>query len=529
MIEFVFRIFALEWVPWVLSALIVLAAVGIWVHFRLRLQPVLRGLDQAREVVCEVEGPAAFHDRFHAIHERLAANPVIGEGWRAYAPTLVPAPEQREGGQGDGAVGYTRRPAEHLDERLLASAGVNLRFYQAVPNLLVGCGLLFTFLGLVAALYFASHGVAAAEVAAAQEALRALLAAATFKFATSIAGLGASLVFSWREKAQLYQVGRRLHRLCAELEARMVPLTPEYLATIQLAELRQHGALLRRLGRNIHVTVPETIEDRLGAELIAAVRPLHAAFAEAAARIARLDQAALGRLAAPSVAALAAGSGTGWGDAATAGLEALLGELRALRRAIADLADRPLAPAVAAPEAAARHGAALASYRELFEESAAGIRALDAQLAAAVAQIERGIGELAATFPESDDPGGRLAPHRAALDASLAGLDEARRELNGLGRAFRAVAARSREILDARDTAGAAGASDLDSEVSRSLDRLGEGVRAFNDQVRGFVRRMDEALARSASLLGGVVRELRGADGGSGHGGGGGAGGGGGR
>ena len=133
---------------------------------------------------------------------------MIGDRWRAFARTLVAVPHQ------DSALGATRRPATHFDERILAQAGVNLRLYAAVPNYLVGLGLLFTFLGLVAALYFASAGVASASVQDAQGALRDLLGAATFKFVTSIAGLGASIVYSWREKSQLYRVGRLLGRLC---------------------------------------------------------------------------------------------------------------------------------------------------------------------------------------------------------------------------------------------------------------------------------------------------------------------------
>ena len=188
MIEEFFGFFALSWVPWALSALLVLGALAVWLHFRLRLRPVIKGLDAALGVIESAPGPSAFRDRFPSLTEALAANPVIGDSWRAFAQTLVPVPRP------DGALGATRRPEHYFDERILARAGVNMRLYSAVPNYLVGLGLLFTFVGLVAALYFASAGVAAANVQEAQGALRDLLAAATFKFATSIAGLGASII-----------------------------------------------------------------------------------------------------------------------------------------------------------------------------------------------------------------------------------------------------------------------------------------------------------------------------------------------
>ena len=190
MIDTLFAFFAHSWVPWGLSGALVLGAFAIWLDFRRRLQPVLAGIEEALAIIEDAASPAAFRDRFPTIDAALAANPIIGEAWRTFARTLVPVPGQ------DAVLGATRRPAEDLNEAVLASAGLNLRFYMAVPNYLVGLGLLFTFLGLVAALYFASAGVAAANVQEAQGALRDLLSAATFKFATSIAGLGASIAYS---------------------------------------------------------------------------------------------------------------------------------------------------------------------------------------------------------------------------------------------------------------------------------------------------------------------------------------------
>lgn len=284
LIDVVFALLAQPWLPWTLSALIVGVAFLLWVQFRVRgIDPVLAALDDAISAVQETEGPSSFKRRYAQVFQRLAENRVVGEVWRAFASTIGPAPDN------DDALAYARRPQEHLNESLLPLVGVNLRFYQAVPNLLVGTGLLFTFLGLVGALYFASKGVAAAAIQEAQHALRELLAAATFKFATSIAGLGSSMLFSWREKVLLYKVQRLLGLLCAALDARMVPLTETGLAMSQLHELRTQTNELRNLGRNLLVRVPATVEDRLGEELISAVEPIRSAMKTAAGRLAQLD------------------------------------------------------------------------------------------------------------------------------------------------------------------------------------------------------------------------------------------------
>jgi hypothetical protein len=489
MIDAVFSFFALSWVPWALSALLIAGAVGIWLDLRRRLEPVLLGLDDALQVVEEAGSAASFTDRFPSINQRLAANPVIGDSWRAFVKTLVPVPGQ------DDVLGTTRRPHEDLNESILTSAGVNLRFYTAVPNYLVGLGLLFTFLGLVAALYFASAGVTAANIQAAQGALRDLLAAATFKFVTSIAGLGASIVYSSREKTQLYRVGHRLARLCTALEQRLVPVTPEYLGIVQLAEMKSQSTLLRRLGRHLHITIPETIEERLAGELLDAIAPLREGFVRAAERIGQLDDTVAARLVSGARPAEAASSGL----LDQAALGHVLDELRLVRAAIEALpAAQGAAPDARAAIAAPRDQT-LPELIELFETSSACIGALDTGLEASLDQIQDRFRQFRASLLT----GGRGAIEQSSdqLEASVARLADARADLGELGRAFREVAASSRMMLDAYEARG----GQVDAELSAGLEQLGQHVTRFNERVRSFVRRVDEELARSSKLLSSAV------------------------
>jgi hypothetical protein len=493
MIDLAFGFFALSWVPWTLSALLIAGALAIWLDFRRRLRPVLEGLEEALGVVEEAGSANALHDRFSSINQRLASNPVIGEAWRAFVRTLVPVPGQ------DGVLGTTRRPREDLNESILTSAGVNLRFYTAVPNYLVGLGLLFTFAGLVAALYFASAGVAAASIQEAQDALRHLLAAATFKFMTSIAGLGASIVYSSREKTQLYRLGQRLDALCTALEQRLVPVTPEYLGTVQLAEMRNHSLLLRRLGRHLHVTIPDTVEERLASELLDAIAPMREGFARAAERIGRMDDALAARLLHGATAGPAAMEGAGQGAEQNGGaidqaaLEQIVEELRLVREAVVAL---PTALPGAAPHAVQRPVAGgaidplLAKLIELLETSSAGIAALDTSIDASLAQIKNAYRTYRAASPARRLPG--QTP--AQLEDGLARLAEVRANLGELGRAFREVAASSRTMLG-----GVAGQSD--AALMAEIEQLGQHVLRFNERVRSFVRRVDEELARSSQLL----------------------------
>ena len=464
--------------PWTLSALIAGTALALWLDFRLRrVEPVLRGLDDAIAAVEEAEGPGAFRRRFGSVFQRLAENPVLGEVWRAYAPTIAPAPGQED------ALGYTRRPQESINEGLLALAGVNLRFYHAVPNLLVGTGLLFTFLGLVAALYFASRGVAAAAVQEAQAALRELLSAATFKFVTSIAGLGSSMLFSWREKALLYRLQRRLAALCAALEARMVPLTAESIGIAQLAELRLQQQELQKLGRSLLVKVPETVEERLAEELAAAVQPLRQATAAAAGRLARIDEWLL-----DIVVDAAEAEGKARGEAPGARALPVLERLEELIAAVrTPQAQATTARAASAPQAREE-------LPELLDASRSLLRTVDSRLGETLLRVRELVGKL----------GGGKRPSRADVELASRLFLEAQGSLQQAKAASVRLAERLERLVREGDAVLAAGGDAPGYQAVR------QELAAFGQELRHTLVLLDagtegaaERLALAAGRLGG--------------------------
>lgn len=274
--SWLWRIVAIEEAPWILSAIIFVLALIVWLSFRRKVENLARALDRMTVPLAKIDGPSAFKQKYSSVFAELAVDPLLGEYWRAYASTFTGTRG------GDGMIGYARRPKEVFNEQLLTAVGIDMRFYSSVPNLLVGMGLLFSFVGLVSALYFASFGVASASIGAAQTALAELLAVATFKFLTSIAGLSASLLFSWGEKRQLHKISHRLSLFCTMLEARTNPVTSESLMLGQLERLRSIENHVSRLSRAVYVRVPQALEDTLAEEMREALVPLHNAIAAAA-------------------------------------------------------------------------------------------------------------------------------------------------------------------------------------------------------------------------------------------------------
>jgi hypothetical protein len=130
---------------------------------------------------------------------------------------------------------------------------------------------------------------------------------------------------------------------------------------------------------------------------------------------------------------------------------------------------------------------------ELLETSGAGIAALDSSVDASLDQIRTAYGALREAELSA---GGAPGQGSARLEAGVSRLAAVRAELGELGRAFREVAATSRTMLGGSD-----GEERDDPALSAELERLGQHVVRFNERVRGFVRRLDEELARSSRML----------------------------
>lgn len=152
---------------------------------------------------------SAFASRFNEIDAMMQKGGLIAGGlayaWRRYRKTLsfVGAPPIRS----------TQRP--------------NSFFYAVTPppawlgfaaNIFVAFGLLATFLGLVAALTFASQGMTSDDPAAMQAALRDLLSASASKFVTSVAGVGLSIVLRVVERILVADLRGRVDGLSNALE-----------------------------------------------------------------------------------------------------------------------------------------------------------------------------------------------------------------------------------------------------------------------------------------------------------------------
>lgn len=164
-----------------------------------------------RVIAASTHGNASsFAQSYETLRERLRVDGLIGHAFGEFDKTVVR--DHR-----DLAVA-TARPQAFINPSLARDRYAGLKFMSALPGYFVGIGLLLTFVGLVLALGKAGEAAAAADVGGMQKAVGDLLQVATFKFATSIAGLGMSILLAIVFRAYSIAIDGFFHRFCRALE-----------------------------------------------------------------------------------------------------------------------------------------------------------------------------------------------------------------------------------------------------------------------------------------------------------------------
>lgn len=500
------------------AAIIGMAALLLAAILTFGIAAMLR-VRRLRAAVAACDGPTAFKAAFSAIDQLLVASP-FKESWREYRKCLRP---------GDAAILYLRRPDEFLALHTLSGRVFPARFFAAAHGYFIGIGLVLTFIGLVAALKFAATGVASPDVVVAKNALNALLAAAAFKFMTSIAGLGSALVLSIATRTMTYFVENEAIGLARDLEHAMEPIFSEGLAYDQLAATRaQLGHLLRietSLARKEAAppslsSAPdyETLQKILGGFLTELRESAGLEMKQLAGKLSGVGEAIgtmqghIGRsgeqfaaqidLAATRLSAAAASlqqSVDARSEQAGARIEAQLDRLTAalargetLLSSAGDKAASALAQSAGEMDASLR--AQIASMHDV-----AGL--LD--------RVRQSLGETALEWTQC------TAPVLASVEASRQVSSELRQVAGQVGAAQRDMAAMAKSVAQVSERIGTVWEhyrnhfEKVDDELQAAFDRLQGGTRAFGDEVMAFVGKLDASLASGMQAFSLGTEELR--------------------
>lgn len=192
-------------------------------------------------------------------------NKLFKKAWQEFKESLV-IPERRK-------VVYKTDEASFFfsEDRLLGQA-LNLRFWNSVPALLVGLGILGTFVGLVWGLIPFS-GIDFKQTEEIRKAIEELLSGVSTAFVTSVWGMLVSLLFNGVEKLCIGKVSREIALLQDVLDVPFTLKTEEEIAEKQKDELEQQTAALKSFSTDLANDIKSAMAD--GRQEL--IRELHSA------------------------------------------------------------------------------------------------------------------------------------------------------------------------------------------------------------------------------------------------------------
>jgi hypothetical protein len=463
-----------------------------------RTQTLITTLSAACAIVDEPE----FLPNLAAAAEQLAALPSLAGRWSAYYDTLIVLGDKTA----SRPVRSTLQSNHVFDLGLLRAVGLKPRYQAAMPGMLVGAGLLFTFLGLAVALSAAGGVVAGGDPVQSRQGLHQLLDAASFKFITSLAGLLLSITYTGLRNHRIRLVEQALDGFTAALDRQMPLATPAFLQHEANEALRAQSTTFKTFSTELAASIGEKFDRAFDQRLDKHIGPWSEAMQTLADRMSTQNQDAMQQMLKTFIDRLSGGTRdhlAGVSESLAALGTLLEGLQNGLGQASARMAQSAEAMTAGMGEGAeaaltritVRMGGLMETLRSVTtqtrEAGADAAQSLAARIEGAAAGFEAAASRMTETFAQAAT---------GTSEALARGAGEAAEELA-------AAASGIREMLESTSQALARQASALTATaeaVTGRIDQLGrvtrESVAPFAAGAADLRRTAEAAQAATASL-----------------------------
>ncbi|MHA1465734.1 MAG: anti-phage ZorAB system protein ZorA [Candidatus Heimdallarchaeaceae archaeon] len=203
------------------------------------------------------------------IGERLDDNPSLKDAWREFRETLINEQEYNKIVCPIDAKNFFH------NNRIIS---LNRRFYNALPGIFTGAGILGTFLGLV----FGIQGFDSGNAEEIRQGVQTLLSGMAIAFSTSVWGISLSLLFSVVEKFSIGKLEKNISRLQDEVNRVFSHATEEYYLNKLWDDSKQQTAALKSFSTDladaVRISMSEVVSKDLAPvmlELTKAVKELN--------------------------------------------------------------------------------------------------------------------------------------------------------------------------------------------------------------------------------------------------------------
>ena len=263
--------------PWLFCLIII----GIFFYFLFwygcdEKKLVEDSITKSLDILEKINDRKEFYEQYESISLQLLEEKVFHNAWSEFDETVIIDTDSN-------SITTTKRPNDYFNEYSIISPRINLRLLHAAPNYLVGVGLLFTFLGLIAGIHFAALGLGSAD--GGQQALKNLLQMASVKFWSSIVGLLSSIILSVMQKHWLNNLNKKIYAICRKIEKFTNSVTLEQLLSEGRKDQKEQTNTLKHLATEIAVQISGALSERLPSSVALAMQPLAEALNNAAQKL----------------------------------------------------------------------------------------------------------------------------------------------------------------------------------------------------------------------------------------------------
>ena len=282
------------------AVLVVLAMLGlfagatawIWLQHRRQMASLAAAVKVLRDALARTDWTSA--DRLNAADAALKANPVVGLAWSQYHASL------REDPTKPGSYVNFVEPAAWFADGRLPGSGYE-KWIATFANVFLCLGLLFTFVGLSAALLGVGSPETAEQV---QRAVNQILKVSSAKFITSIAGIFLYIVLVVCGRLANAGRSKATRRFADEVQNLTSMMTPEILLMDQLGAAREQTDRMKHFADDVAIAFEARLNDVVGKRLDAlpgaleqSIRPVVSAIEGMGTTLSKGADDALGRVA----------------------------------------------------------------------------------------------------------------------------------------------------------------------------------------------------------------------------------------
>jgi hypothetical protein len=262
-------------------------------------------IGRARKFLNRTGGELAFASNYEEIKRRLLRHPLIGAAWKEFDDTLL-----TDKVASGGPIENTVRPQVLINMGVLRDRLPGLKFIGSISGYFVGVGLLLTFIGIVLALSKASEATGD-NPEAMQGAVGDLLKVASFKFATSIAGLATSIAFALCARWFVIGIESSLARFCEDAEHQLKYSSPNSIAAKSYEVGREQRDHLAEINNDRYFSrLADSVAPLIEQAMTRAMAPVSERIGSAVDQLKSTSQAGLADMTKDFAAALHSGAGT---------------------------------------------------------------------------------------------------------------------------------------------------------------------------------------------------------------------------